>query len=131
MANQYKVTRFGQPQGVTNVTVGDYFVYTGHRDDFTLCSEPCYDQNQVWQEEGVACVPGTILKVAESYPTRRFGMNYVLRGVYTPFERHVGNLMLTNMINADQFGKSQLRKVPQTLHQHAFGRKSDRRNTRI
>ena len=100
MANQYKVTRFGQPQGVTNVTVGDYFVYTGHRDDFTLCSEPCYDQNQEWQEEGVACVPGTILKVAESYSrsysfsTRRFGMNYVLIGVYTPFERHVGNFPL-------------------------------------
>ena len=54
--NQYKVTRFGQPAGVTNVTVGDYFVYTGHGDDFTLCSEPCYDQNQEWQEEGVACV---------------------------------------------------------------------------
>ena len=127
--NQYIVAVFGgadgEPEGVTNVRVGDRFVYTGNRPDFVLLADPTLEDGE-WKDDEVECPPDTVLKLMKSYPVytskRTSGrrgahtilanpyMNYEFEGVDITFKCTVPPHNLRRMINSEQ-----LRKIPARL----------------
>ena len=145
-SNQYTVVRaFDTPAGVTNVHVGDRFVYTGRRHD---------DEIEGWMmlqsdDDERECPAHTTLKLTRSYSIefvsrprgtrgamirlRRPQMNYEFEAVDNEnddpaakkFKCTVSVYDLKHMINTDQ-----LRKIPKSLHRTAFGSVARRRAQR-
>jgi len=122
--NPYLVELHGWPRAVTNVRIGNKFVYVGPVDGHVLYSS---------DEE--PCPPGTILTVTNTrrvWP--RAGASGASRlcyqlsaGTYDhelecrSFERWMYADALAHMIN-----RRQLRKVPEVSHQEALGRRGFR-----
>ena len=113
--NPYKVAAVGgadgEPEGVTDVHVGDRFVYTGNRPDFVLLAD---------DDDEVECPPGTELELVNSYavyfreranprgarlPLAKPYMNYELSGVHTTFKCTVHARILRRIINSEQLWK--------------------------
>ena len=121
--NAYLVQVHGWPKGVTNVRIGDKFVYVGPVGEHVLYSS-----------DEVPCQPGTILTVTEmdevgppegasgasrlAYQLCREG-RYNEDGVWEErFERWMYAKALARMIN-----RWQLQQVKRVLHREAFGGK--------
>ena len=115
--NQYLVQLHGWPRAVTNVSIGDTFVYVGPVDEHVLYSS-----------DEVPCQPGTILTVTNTVEVPPAGgasgaskLSYQLCSSDRSFERWMYAKALAHMIN-----RCQLRKVPEVSHQEAFGRRGFR-----
>ena len=139
-SNRYTVRVFDQPAGVTNVHVGERFVYTGRRHDDDLERDFVLTSDDDERE----CPPHTTLKLTNSYPIefaprprgtrgamirlRRPHMQYEFEVIEDDdptkknFKCTVSAYDLKHMINTDQ-----LRKIPESLHQTAFGKVAKRR----
>ena len=141
--NKYTVSLFDTPVGVTNVHVGDRFVYTGRRHDENL--ERDFVLMLTCDFVKRECPPHTILKLTNSYRiafapvpfgTKGHGrqlkkpqMQYEFEDEFEAkmrdgrkFKCIVSVYDLKHMINTDQ-----LRKIPESLHQTAFGKVAKRR----
>lgn len=113
--NPYKVAAVGgadgEPEGVTDVHVGDRFVYTGNRPDFVLLAD---------DDDEVECPRGTELELVNSYPVyvreraslrgarmplAKPHMNYELSGVHATFKCTVHARNLRRMINSKQLSQ--------------------------
>ena len=126
--NRYLVQLHGWPRAVTNVRIGDKFVYVGPVDGHVLYSgaeEPC--------------PPGTILTVTDTQQVSVHGTGsgpaklcYQLSaGTYDhelecySFERWMYAKVLARMINrCDSSGTTQLRKVPKVSQRSAAFRRN-------
>ena len=122
--NRYLVQLHGRPRAVTNVSIGDKFVYVGPVDAHVLYSS-----------DAEPCPPGIILTVTDRVETRPAVGSGASKLVYqlcsselsprsaarydmSSFERWMYAETLARMIN-----RRQLRKVPEVSHQEAFGRR--------
>ena len=141
-SNRYIVRVFDEPAGVTNVHVGECFVYTGRRHDDDLERDFVLTSDDDERE----CPAYTTLTLTNSYPIefaprprgtrgamirlRRPHMQYEFEAEVNEdddptkkkFKCTVSAYDLKHMINTDQ-----LRKIPESLHQTAFGKVAKRR----
>ena len=113
--NRYLVQLHGWPRAVTNVNIGDKFVYVGPVDAHVLYSS-----------DEVPCQPGKILTVTDTVRVKPQAgasgasrLSYQLCSSDRSFERWMYAKVLAHMIN-----RCQLRKVPKVSHQEAFGRRN-------
>ena len=119
--NRYLVQLHGRPRAVTNVRIGDKFVYVGPVDGHVLYSG---------DEE--PCPPGTILTVTNMVenppPEGASGasrLSYQLCSSDRSFERWMYAKVLARMINrCDSSGTTQLRKVPEASQRSAAFRRN-------
>ena len=120
--NQYLVQLHGRPRAVTNVRIGDKFVYVGPVDGHVLYSgdeEPCPPgiiltlTNRVEKRPAVGSGASKLIyQLCSSELSPRSAARYDM----SSFERWMYAKALANMIN-----RCQLKKVQGVSHQEAFG----------